>query len=395
LAIQIQNNPGTYYSAHEDLIFVVIDVAKSATYADYRYVCDVYISSTLVARLKAYPQPDNKMGIFNVTDIIRSYVSATFNPTALQIRAQELGSAEFFIEATMKFGDEYNFVLYTNVTVDSARTYFNHYNGRAIGQTTALSAYVDKPLTVRPLTTPVKENAAFCFIPYFPTDTDNVTVEIKSYTKSGSLLGTYSTNIAPSAANTMQLYNVASAAINAASPALIANGVTGYYTVQFLNPNITGEPLYRFDLVCEGKHEIFTMHFLNRFGGMESRDFTKVSRKTIDIEKSEFGKLGYTMNSSGVISYKNSNNVYNEIKSVYSSHYKEKMTLNTDILTDDEYDWLGDLIISPMVYIETSGYFIPCAITNNNYEFKKVVNDQLTNLTIEIEFGEKFNAQYR
>lgn len=101
------------------------------------------------------------------------------------------------------------------------------------------------------------------------------------------------------------------------------------------------------------------------------------------------------MNASGEVDYYNSNNVYNETRSVYASQYKEKMTLNTDILTDEEYDWLADLILSPMVFIEMNSYFIPCVIVRNNYEFKKVINDKLTNLTIDIEFGEQFNAQYR
>lgn len=390
----LQNNPGTYYSAHGDLLFVIIDVAKVATYADYRYVCDVYVGSELVTRLKVFPRPDNGMGVFNVGKIIRAYLAATFNPTGNAVRAQELGLNEFYVDATMKFGEEYDFTLYTNILVDSERRYFNHYNGRLLGSNTTLSSYLDKPLTVRPLINTVNWYSEFCFVPYLPTDTDNVTVEVKSYTENGTLINSYSTNIAPSGANILQQYNVAPGALNTVSPGVIPL-VANYYTVQFLNPNISDEPLYRFNLVCETRYEIFRLHFLNRFGGFESRELDKVSRKVIDIEKSEYGKLGYTMDSSGVVSYKNSNNVYNETRAVYASQYKEKMTLNTDILTDDEYEWLGDMILSPMIFIEMDGYLVPCAITENNYEFKKRINDKLTNLTINIEFGEQFNAQYR
>lgn len=398
MALSLQDNPGTYYSVNGDLIFTVADVVKASdpvTYPDYRYVCDVYIDAELVARVKAYPHPDTLIGIFNVGNIIRNYIIASFDPTASQVRAQEMGDAEFFKAATLKFGEEYGFTLYTNLLTDSERVYFGHYNGRLLGQNTSLSALVDKPLTSRPLITPVKQDASFCFIPYLPTDTDNVTVTVNSYTKSGSLINTYTTNIAPSAANTLQLYNVAPGCLNAVSPGLIPLDVVGYYTVQFLNPNITGEPVYRFDLTCEAKHDVYTVHFLNKFGGFESRDFTKVSRKTIDIERSEYGKLGYAIDSSGIVSYKSSNNVYNEQRAVYASQYKEKMTLNTDILTDDEYTWLGELILSPLVYVEMDGYFIPCMISDNNYEFKKNKNDPMSNLAIRIEFGEQFNAQYR
>lgn len=394
----ILDTPGSYYSVNNDLIFTVADVVKASdptTYPGYKYVADIYIASTLVARVKAFPHPDTTIGIFNISNVIRAYLLATFNPTALAIRAQELGLGEFNIAATVKFGEEYDLTLYTNIEVDSERVYYGHYNGRLIGDRTIIPDYLDKPLTTRPLITPVRDDSTFNFIPYFPTTTGNVTVTVKSYTASGTLLGTYTSAIAPSAANTLQLYNASIAAINAASPGFIVDGLTGYYTVQFLNTVISDEPTYRFNIVCEAKHEIFTLHFLNKFGGFESRDFTKVSRKTIDIEKAEFGKLGYVMDSSGVISYSNSNKVYNETRSVFSSQYKERMVLNTDVLSDGEYTWLGELILSTLAYVQIEDYFFPCVITESNYEFRKVVNDRLTNLTLNIEFGDRFNAQYR
>jgi hypothetical protein len=398
MAITLQNNPGTYYSAHGDLIFVVYESVKAndpVTYPDYKYVCDIYIDSILVTRLKAVPRPDNKMGIFNISNIIRNYVAANFNPTALQLRAQETGSGEFYISAVIEFGEEYGLTLFTNLLTDSVRTYFNHYNGRLLGQNTSLIDYLDKAMTVRPAATPVYRSAKFCFIPFLPTDDSSVTLSIKSYNSNG-LIGTLTQAYSPPAtsSNIQQLFNISPVAINAHTPGFI-NDAIDYYTVEFQTTNIIDDSLYRFDLVCEPRYEVFSIHFLNRFGGFESRDFTKVSRKTIDIEKSEFGKLPYTMDASGVISYKNSNNVYNETRSVYASQYREKMVLNTDLLTDGEYLWMADLILSPMVYIEMDGYFIPIALNGNNYEFRKSINDKLTNLTINIEFGEQFNSQYR
>lgn len=392
----LQYNPGTYYSAHGDLIFTLLDLAKATdpiTYPDYKYVADIYINAELITRLKSVPRPDNSVGIFNIGNIIRNYVAANFNPTALQLRAQQMGSTEFFIVAQVMFGEEYGFTTYTNLIEDTERIYFNHYNGRLLGQNTSLSDYLDKALTARSSITPVYRGASSCFIPYLPTDTDNVTLSIKSYNSLG-LIGTITQAFTPSGANVLQQFNVAPAAINAHTPGFISDYID-YYTVEFQTPNDEPDSIYQFSLVCEPKYEVFTIHFLNRFGGFESRDFTKVSRKVIDIEKSEFGKLGYTVDVSGIVSYKNSNNVYNETRSVYASQYKEKMTLNTDILTDAEYIWLGDLVLSPMAYIEIDGYFIPISIVSSNYEYRKAINDKLTNLTLNIEFGEQFNTQYR
>jgi len=412
MAITIQNTPGSYLSVHDDIIFTVVDIVKASTpltYTDYRYICDIYVASTLVASLKSYPNPANKCGVFNVSNILRNYVAATFNPTAATVKAQEMGLDEFRIVATMKFGEEYGGTSYTNLTVDSARTYYNHYNGRLLGVVTNLSGIIDMPVSAQPSDTslstvaekfPVFTNAVNHYVPYVHSTSSAYTIRVKSYSDADALLTTQDITVTPAAANNLISNNISPACINAAFANTINTAVASYYTVQFVTANIVLDRILKFKLVCEAKFTVHSIHFLNRYGGFETRQFTKVSRKVIDINRSEFGRLGYTMDSSGVVTYKNANNVYNEQRSVFHAGYKEKMVLNTDILSDNEYLWLADLILSPLVYIEQADvngtiYFVPCVITGNDYEFRKRVNDTLTNLTINIEFGERYNSQFR
>lgn len=400
MAMSLTYTPDDYSSAHGDLLFTVLDSVKAndpATYPDYKYVADIYVFGILQVRLKAIPNPTTKVGVFDISNIVRNYLSGLnlfADPSSL--RAQKLANTEFYINAQVKIGEEYGFVTYTNLITDSVRSYFNHYNGRLIGQTTKLTDYLDKVMSVRPYATPVYRSSAFCFIPFLPTDDTTINLVIKSYS-GGTLLGTITQPFTPTAlsSNEQQLFNVSPVAINLASPGFISNYIT-HYTVEFNTTNITGDSIYRFNLVCEAKYEVNTIHFLNRFGGFESKNFTKVSRKNIDIEKQEFGKLPYLITGDGIPHYYNSDwKVYNETRSVYASQFKEKWTLNTDLLTDGEYTWLADLVLSPMVFMEMSGYFIPIIVTGSNYDFKKVINDDLTNLTINIEFGDNFNTQYR
>lgn len=392
MALTLHFNPGTYYSVHHDLIFTVSDITKASdpvTYPDYKYVADVYVGGVIIARLKSYPHPTTKFGIFNISNIIRNYIQTSFSPVAAAIQAQELGENEFYVEAQVKLGEEYDFTIYPDIIVDSVRTYFNHYSESAI------TSYVDKVITIRPSVTPVHRDAQFCFIPFLPSDDTQIDLIIRRYNGSGLISSTTQSFTPPvGSTNICQLFNVAPAAINAAVPGFINSFVT-YYTVEFSTTNITGDSLLRFNLVCEAIHDVFTLHFMNQFGGFESRDFTKVSRKKLDIERSDFGRLPYQLDSQGVPYYYNSNQVYNEQRSTYAVQWEEKMTLNTDILTDAEYTWLKDLIVSPIVYLEQDGFFIPITIPQKNYEPRKVVNDDLTNLTLEIELGKQFNAQYR
>lgn len=396
MAITVQSYPAAYSSVQDDLIYTVAEVVKTAdptTYPNYKFIGDVYVGGVLVKRLKAVPNPTTLIGIFNVGQIVRNYIATTFNPTASNIVAQRLGVEEFFLSVQMKFGEEYSYTEYTNLTTDSARVFFNHYNGRLVGGTTALTL-LDKPLSDRPATTPVRDDSSFNLIPFFATDTDVITVRIKTYDYSNTLVTSYNPTVTPSAANELIVINASKAAINAGSPGAINDSIK-YYTVEFDTPNISDDVTYRFDLKCEAIYDVYTLHFLNKYGGFESKDFDKVSRKTINIEKKDFGKLPYSVDSSGVVTYKNANGVYNESRSVYSSQYKEKMTLNSDFLNDAEYVWLEQLVLSPMVYIEQDGYFFPVVISETNYERRKVRNDELTNLTLSIEFGNQLNAQFR
>lgn len=390
MALEIKSDPGQFASVHGDLLFVVNEATKAndpVTYPDYRYIADVMVSGQDTVRLKAYPQPDNKFGVFNIGNILRNYIAPVFNPLPNVLRCQLLSDGDFNVSGVVSIGEEYNFVLYPGIMNDGGRRYFGHYNGRMYGQSTILSDYYGKTLTSRPTNTPIYRNSSFHFLSHFEKNEMSNT-QISTYSASG-LQGSYTSDNA-GVDFACRIYNISPAGINGTFPGAI-NDDTIYYTVKLEDDNT----VYRFDLVCEPKYEVFSIHFLNKFGGFDSRDFTKVSRKVVDLEKKDFGKLPYTINPSGVPSYYNENKVYNETRSIYSTQYSEKLILNTDILTDGEYQWLAELILSPMVFIESNGYFIPAVITANNYEYRKTINDKKTNLTISVEFGEQFNSQYR
>lgn len=387
MALVIKATPGQYSSIHDDLIYTVSEAVHAVdpvTYPNYKYIADVYIGGSMIARVKKVPDPSTYIGIFNIGQIVRNYIATTFNPVANQLRAQQLGENEFFLNVQVKFGEEYALTSYYALLSDSSRVYFNNYNDRISTAGSSLSSFTNKIASNRPLITQVLLSSQYHFVPYFPINTTAIPFVV---TPSGG--GTpLSTTITPTITFNMQVLNVAPGAINAVAPGTITAATTSY-TVQI------GSQTIRVEIICEAIHQVYTLHFLNKLGGYETKLFTKVSRKTISIERKDFGKLGYSVDPSGVVSYRNSNGVYNEIRSVYASQFKEKLTLNSDFITDTEYSWLAELVASPMVYLEDSGYLFPCVISASDYEYKKYVNDDLTNLTINIEFGNQLNAQFR
>jgi hypothetical protein len=71
------------------------------------------------------------------------------------------------------------------------------------------------------------------------------------------------------------------------------------------------------------------------------------------------------------------------------------MKLRTDWLNDQQYIWLGQLLSSTEVFWLRDGYFVPITIKQNNYDYKKQVNQRLSILEIDIDLSGDYNSQFR
>jgi len=123
-------------------------------------------------------------------------------------------------------------------------------------------------------------------------------------------------------------------------------------------------------------------------------EFPKISKKSVDITKKSFTQLGYAINSDGSMTYYNGN-VLNDNTIVFSGDAVETKILNTDYITESASNWLAELVKSPQIYLEQSGYYIPVLITDTKYDYKTRSVDRLISLTVNIKFGDDQNVQYR
>jgi hypothetical protein len=426
MAIVINSAPASYSSLHGDLIFTVYEATKATdpvTYPNYKYVCDVYIGGTLAFRAKAFPNPVNKRGVFNIAAIVRNYMALQFNPSGAGVLAQQLGSTEFYLDVQCKFGEEYAYTTYLNVLVDSSRRFYNHYNNQIYSTTTILGDYVGALATNRPYLNSLLYTCSKFFVPFFSTSgTLDISVTASTATQyipnggfllatggdrlittsgdriiptgfdggTSSSTSTTATHSYTVTAGSLQILNLSPVAINADMPGII-NGTTDSYVV-----TINGTVSIQFRVADERIFTPYTVHFLNQLGGVESIDFRKLSRKTYDVEKKSYVQQPFRMDGSGVISYSNAAGVVYETGTTYSSQFKQKMRLSTELLFTQDWKWLKELIFSPLVYLQDGSYIVPVSVTNNNYEEIKFVNERaMKPLVIDIEFGVQLNAQYR
>ena len=125
--------------------------------------------------------------------------------------------------------------------------------------------------------------------------------------------------------------------------------------------------------------ETTEMHFL--WGGVETYVFTKPKREFVDSEKTNSSKPSMNF-FTGIYNVSDSGRFIANVKS------KQRFSVVSDWLNDDEFEWLSRLVQTPnaWVTIPTLGKMVPIIITNTSFQKFKRQFDQLNQLTIEFEY---------
>lgn len=120
MAITINSTPESYPSAHDSMYFVV--TSDNVLEVNFKYVFDVLINNTTVARIKLFPDPATTKGIFNVAGIVRDYFTNYFKPNTTQT-AFSCSSDDISVTYQVRFGEEYDGTTYTNLASGVYKAY--------------------------------------------------------------------------------------------------------------------------------------------------------------------------------------------------------------------------------------------------------------------------------
>jgi hypothetical protein len=410
MALTITNQPVILSSANDDLIYTCLE-SSLYSQTNFKYICDIYIGGVRVVQLKAFPNPVSHYGVFNIGNVMRNYVSSvlTYLPYTAGIRVDKFLSHTTYVEC--KFGYEYGTNVAQYLNQQSRTNYFsNTYNKRrttSILSNPILSYKKNDFATNRPAKTNVyvvtTANSPV-LVPFYngvvyPSSPQNIPFRVNKTNKDGTYaLSSAITSTGSAIDYTMIQLDLSAASLNAAlGSTFIDDNVLYYNVVATLNSaggyfDVTSPNFYPF---CETKYEVFTLVWLNQYGGYDSYQFSKKSKRSYSSEKKSFERIPYSINSStGAMTYF-SQGIMNESSIVYDSKFKESMTFNTNILDEVTYEWLAELILSPSVFVVIDSAFIPVIVKETNYEFKKKVNDKIYNLAINVELNQQMNTQYR
>ena len=354
MAYSLQQSPGEYTAAFNPLTFVTRETDTAITSAaNFRYICEVLIGGTVQAKLKApirYGSANNE-AVFNITEILASYVGKDFNPPS----AAAIARQPRLVEWSARFG-------YENGTVPVETTGVVNFNNKfswaaclpiydfptflpadylTASGGTAGAKFLNTLRTRR-----VQPSELHTLHALFGTDTANKVFEFKAYGPTGTLLDTETkTQTYASTADRLLAVDCTFEDVGFS----VSWPDVAYYTVQCWPSGHTGKAseLYRFDLYEEcSKYEPVTLHFLNTLGGFDSFTFTKRTVERLNGEKKTYERDPFTY-TAGAYSYDlKTGGVLN-----YATSITEEWELNTDWLTDSEAQLMEQLQFSPVVYM--------------------------------------------
>ena len=350
---------------------------------NYRYVCDVKNpAGTTLARLKCDKLPTTNFGFFDMQKVVETLVSPT-KPSLTQTGFVE--HSGFYSGYRLDFTQEYGntpVVTGATTTVSGVMAFAGNLEQLELADW-SLSPYFrigSSFNSVRPLTTPTAFTVyhggsnflainGTKYTTVSPNDTWLVSAQVTykgtdyNFAVSPSLSGTTDFNIQRFACGPANL----SGTITALSGAVEGDS----YTVRFIS-NAAGQsdtttftfgPCQRFNSI--------PVHFVNKYGGIDSYTFTMKNRKRANIEREVFG---YNSDVYATTTY----------NKVWAGSFDYVYALNSDWLTDAESEWLIEMVRSGYVWLELNGTLVEAVVNANQYQFVTRRNDRLTQMQIEI-----------
>lgn len=402
MAITILDTPATYSSMHTDLWFVSSSTNSGTT--NFKFVYDVKVNNNLVARSKVFPDVSGNYGVFNAAPIVRSFTSNYFEPSGTLLVAS---NNKFRVDYVVEVREEVSGSINVNPDASGSYSAYNYYpplfadmlqirDGLPIVlddyyENLLVENYSDNWLTDRDFSNIELEFGDQCFISYFRKTTGTYTATVEVVNSSGSVVTSYTGSV--NLSGEFNLFSLQAAAINEwAGSTLITQSTYGYNL--YLTRNSLNSSKVKVRQVCYPKHKQYNIHFLNRLGGWDTMKFALVNKRSTEFTRSAYRRSEWQLNGS-TMSNVDSYNRYNETTLNYSIQHKDKMRLISDWVSENDYEWLAQLVGSTICYVEVLSAYFPCVITTSNYDYRLKESDKLFNFEIEIEIGKYINSQYR
>lgn len=408
MAITIQSQPETHTPAYNNQYFVLS--SGNTSQPNFKYICTVTVDGQSPVSFPVDKQPSNNKGYFNPQKLAEAGVDLTLETNLTSIKPASNSIKSVYCQ----FAEQYGTTPTTQAVTASGIYYvwdaaydapdFPSFTFAATGMAFTLNkgVYVGGD-TGANISNKILRNQRYWM--YWHRAFGSVTFDKLQFVAYDSSLSVIQTStIASSYATVGSNYErnlmyadvsaAGTAAVLAANPGSVTRSNGGLpiiptntylYSVTWVDSgsNAASDP---YVVVIDGfcsRYTQYALHWKNQYGAMDTAVFNLLSRKKFDKKEKTYKKNAYTLNSSNDYTYSNSDSILK----TYSSEQDKGLILNTEILTDDYYAYLRDLVMSPYVLLEdSSGNLFSMKVKDTNYEQRLRVNDGVFNFTVNLEY---------
>jgi len=395
MAITINTEPNDVAPVYSDVSYVV--TSTNYAQANFKFIAVIKnASGTIIAKLKApiFHGTTDK-GVFNISRILQNYVTYDFTQNLTAISKCN----NSYLAYSVEFGEEYGGAEYLNLASDTGKYVWNGLFNLYGSETTAtyqlpLSGSAQFLTRVRTrrvslgqadylyfLRGNVASESDMRIIAYDAAGGTTTSVINNSFTDAGDK----SEFLLRCPAGPDNLNDVLSGQLVSGTAGNIIPANTSYYTMQVINASSNGQTeLYRFDVVEEcSKYSPQYLYFLNPLGAFESVRCSMMNKDKYNVSRKQYKRNNYTL-TGNTFAYDTSKHGM----TTYATEKTKQVVLNTNWLTETEFEWLQDLIASPVVFLGN----IPVNITDTSYEVMDYI-DGPNNLQITVEYTEPERLQ--
>jgi len=384
-------NPSGEVSVQDTLWHIAYSDNSGQT--DFKYVFDVFNGSEQLVRVKLYPDPTTGRGYFDAGSVVRNEFSVSwFLPEGGDgsFVKQPNASGEISLTYNIRVGEDFSGITTLNLASGNVTAYnwrpplFNR-------RQSTISVFNNKYMTNRRKVAKIKLGEKL-FIPY--KGTGSLRLNYQTYNASNTLVASGNSENNYTSNGFFQM-DIGTAAVNISAGSSVITSSTSYYKVRVENTTTSQfSDWFTVYLDCDNRFTPYCLHFINQYGMFETMRFSKASKLTMNVERKTYEKLPERFTNTAV-TYYNDNNVYHETKINYASKYQWNYKLTSDLMPDEDYQWLSELITSPLIYFEKDGDFYPVTIMATTYDYVEHQTDGLRPLQVDIELNQKRNGFQR
>jgi hypothetical protein len=382
MAITIISSPNQFMAAYNQIPYTVS--SNNTAQPNFNFIVDVNETggaNNPLARLKYPAQPSSSQLTFDVGNVVKNYVSFDFgNALAARIAANTKSRLNYFVQFRELYDNASGIptlsgVLASDPASPSSSVFklgnnaifdFEDYTPTAyIGCNVSGFGFLNADL-VEPENIELSQNRILTFF-----DPNRVVTHLRIIATG---IGIITTPITLTANE--YLFNINAGKYLYDLSGSITNG--SIVTVQALsNGTILATKTFQTGDNCS-QYETVRLHWMNKLGGFEAFNFNKNTINQMDIDRKQFKAplpIGYSQS--------------DRLKTNYNTTINDKITINSDWISEEQSALFEQLATSPIIYLERSATdFVAVNILNSSYEIKTFMTDRkMFNVTFEIEYS--------